>query len=121
MISGKIICGVCQWEVGQIYGTPVPPQTQKLSRKNQPALIVWDADKKVNVCSACHAELTHNSIVSTEPPSAEITDDEIEKIAEYIAQGSGYLSDFIHHKKSVKYGAIKGIEAMLDLLTNKVK
>lgn len=36
MISGKIICGVCQWEMGQIYGTPVPPQTQQQTIITQP-------------------------------------------------------------------------------------
>ena len=36
MISGKIICGVCQWEVGQIYGTTVPPPTQQKMIMPQP-------------------------------------------------------------------------------------
>jgi hypothetical protein len=36
MISGKIICGVCQWEVGQIYGTTVPPPTQQQMIMPQP-------------------------------------------------------------------------------------
>lgn len=36
MIDWKIICGVCQWEMGQIYGTTVPTQPQQQTIITQP-------------------------------------------------------------------------------------